>query len=32
MKVEDDILYVVDSEYKSLEKKFKPYKYNGIFN
>lgn len=31
IKVEDNILYVVDSEYKSIDRKYRPHRFNGIF-
>jgi|JI6StandDraft_1071083.scaffolds.fasta_scaffold01679_12 hypothetical protein len=32
IKVEDSTLYVVDSEYKSIDRKYRPHRFNGIFS
>lgn len=32
IRVEDNTLYVVDSEYKSIDRKYRPHRFNGIFN
>ena len=31
IKVEDSTLYVVDSEYKSIDRKYRPHRFNSIF-
>ncbi len=31
IKVEDNVIYVIDSEYKSIDRKYRPHQYNGIF-
>lgn len=32
IKVEENTLYVVDSEYKSIDRKYRPHRFNGIFS
>jgi hypothetical protein len=32
IRVEDSTLYVIDSEYKSIDRKYRPHRFNGIFS